>query len=80
MAKPTVVSKDSFIGTMPPNFGFDAHRQRGCPSFRRAFRGLRGLPARMAGPYSSRQTAVDVAASASKSHREPQPFTSHRTG
>ena len=64
MAKPTVVSKDSFIGTMPPHLRFDTHHQRRCPSFRHpAFRGLRGgLPPRTAGPNSSRQTAVEFAA------------------
>ena len=64
MAKPTVVSKDSFIGTVPPNLGLDTHPQRGCPPFRcHAFRGLRGgLPPRTPGPDSTRQTAIQAVA------------------
>jgi hypothetical protein len=82
MAKPKVVSKDRSFAAVHPHFGLDTYPQRGCPFFRcHAFGGVwGGLPPRMAGPYSSRQTAADVAASASKSHREPQPFTSHGTG
>ena len=82
MAKPTVVSKDSFIGTVHPHFGLDTLLQRGCPFFRyRAFGGLGGgLPPRISGADSSRQTAADLAACACKSHREPQPVTSHETG
>ena len=81
MAKPTVVSKDRSFATVHPHLGLDTAPQRGRPHFRHAVRGLRGgLPPRMAGPYCSRQTAADVAACACKSHREPQPFTSHGTG
>jgi hypothetical protein len=81
MAKPTVVSKDRSFAAVPPNFGFDAQPQRGGPTFHyHAARGLRGLPTRIAGPDFSRQTAVEFAASASQSHREPQPFATHKTG
>jgi len=63
MAKPTVVSKDGSFAAVPPNFGFDTHRQRGCPPFRRAFRGLRGsLPPRTPGPDSTRQTPIQAVA------------------
>ena len=81
MAKPTVVSKDSFIGTVHPHFGLDTRHQRGRPPLHRALRSLRGgLLARIASPDSSGQTAADVAACACKSHREPRPFTSLGTG
>jgi len=82
MAKPTVVTKDKSFATVHPNFGFDTHRQCGFPAFHYdAARGLRGgLLARSPSSDFSRQTAADIAAPASKSHREPQPFTSHRTG
>ena len=74
MAKPTVVSKDSFIGTVHPHFGFDTYPQRGCSSFQcGAFGGLRGgLPSRTPGTDSSRQPAVDFVASASHRHRRPR--------
>jgi hypothetical protein len=81
MSKPTVVSKDRSFAGVPPNFGFDAHRQRGCHPFCGASRRLwAGLSRAAAGPDFSRQTAVEFAASASQSHREPQPFATHKTG
>ena len=81
MAKPKVVTKDRSFAAVHPNFGFDTHRQCGRPSFHNhASRGLRGLPTRIVRPDFSRQTAADLAACACKSHREPQPFTSHGTG
>jgi len=43
MAKLTVVSKDSFIGTMPPHLRFDTHPKRGCSLSRyRSFGSVRG--------------------------------------
>jgi hypothetical protein len=79
IAKPTTVSKDRSFAAVHPNFGFGTQSQWG-HSFCRASRRLRtGLRPRTAQPDSSRQTAADLAACACKSHREPQPFTSHGT-
>lgn len=46
MAKPTVVSKDKFIGTVPQHFRLDSHAQRGADLRLCGIGGIRGgMPA-----------------------------------
>jgi len=73
MARPTVVTKDSFVATVHPHFGFDTRHQRGRAPLHRAFRRPRGaVPQRIADPDSGQQAAADFAPSAPPSHRRPQ--------
>lgn len=64
IAKPTAVSKDRSFAAVHPNFGFDTHRQCGCPSSHsRAGRSLRGaFPSRIFGPDFSRQSLTQPVA------------------